>query len=66
MNETFQLKEAAAAARMELLSDGEAYCLRPMQFSPEGERIVRNYPDPCEFRFTLAQVRQLLAEAQRA
>lgn len=34
---------------MEWIDNGGEACFRPMQFDADGARIVRMFPDPCEF-----------------
>lgn len=50
MNEWQHIKERANKLGLELFKDKDnTYCLRSQLFNEDGARIVRFYPNPCEF-----------------
>jgi len=47
---------------MELIPDtaSDLWCYRPVILDEEGRETVRYKPDPCEFKYTEAQVRNMV------
>ena len=57
-----ELVDRAERLGMELIpdSDGNMWCCRPYHYDNEGRRVVRYQPDPCEFKYSLGRIRELL------
>jgi hypothetical protein len=57
-----ELIRKAGRIGMELIPDtaSDLWCYRPVILDEEGRETVRYKPDPCEFKYTEAQVRVIL------
>ena len=59
MSKTYDLKAAGDKAGLEIIQDrkSEKYAVRSRLYHEDGTRMVRYWPDPCEFTHTLAEAR---------